>query len=170
MLLHDYSSLHKDNYFGKYLDVENTLLLKLEETPVQKLNSKKSIAKVLITNGIKTSGKILLYVDSDVQNLEYGSSIWVKANPRIIAEAKHPYQFDYKRFLGYRNNTHQLFLQDGQCIVSSRVGGSSLIRYAKEVRIHFLSILEKSDWNKDELVIGSALLLGYKNHMNENVS
>jgi competence protein ComEC len=170
LLLHEYSSVNKENYFGNYLQSENIFLLELVEEPIVKENSKKSIAKVLITNKSMTSGKILLYLDKELADLNYGSRLWVKETHQKISEPKNPHQFNYKKFLENRNVSYQLFVQEGNYHVSIEMGGNVLVKQAMQVRSIFLGIFEDLDWTKDEMAIGSALLLGYKNHMSQNVS
>ena len=61
----------------------------------------------------ETSGKVNLYVSkkSIQDNIQWGNKMLVRGSPSAVQPPSNPHEFDFKRFLTFRNTYHQHFVQ-----------------------------------------------------------
>jgi len=123
------------------------------------------------TNFRQTSGNILVYLsrDSISEKLEYGDRITAFGIPRELTNAKNPYAFNFKEYQHYQNIHYQLFLKENEWKLSSEKNGNSLFKFAIKQRKKFLNILKKYLPDSESFSVGSALILGYKDEMSDEV-
>jgi competence protein ComEC len=106
-------------------------------------------------------GKVLLYFSKDFPvPPAYGDKLLVKGNPYEVKGPLNPGEFDYRKFLSYRNIHHQQFLRPGQVIVIGNAPPNVLMGYAIEARIWADQMLAKYVAGGREQAIASALVLG----------
>jgi len=117
------------------------------------------------------SGNVIAYIqrDSLSENLAYGDNIICYANVDELNNPKNPHVFNYKNYLHFKNIHYQVFLKENEWRVSSQSGGYFVLKFAFEQRKKFLNILRKYLPDSESFSVGSALILGYKNEMNEEV-
>lgn len=117
------------------------------------------------------TGNLILFLDKmpDSVTIRYGDRIVVTGEPRPTEPAKNPCAFDYARYLHFRNIHHQCFVHGTDVIVVSSGHGNGLQRNAYEWRDYLLSVLKKYFPTTDEYAVASALLVGFKDDLSDDV-
>ena len=123
------------------------------------------------SNFHQTNGNVLVYLkkDSLSENLEYGDKITAFGTLREVQNTNNPNAFNFKDYLHYQNIHYQLFLKENEWKVSTKTGGSPLFNFAFQQRKKFLEILKKYLPDSESFSVGSALILGYKDEMDDEV-
>lgn len=116
-------------------------------------------------------GYLLLLADPTpkAEALRYGDRIWVAARARPTEPPKNPHAFDYQRYLHYRNLHYQAFVRDSVWGLVDRGHGNWLRRTAYAWRERLLFVLREYFPTQDEYAVASALLLGYKEDLSEEL-
>ncbi len=121
------------------------------------------VKKVKTNEWHDKQGIVLLYVSKkSVAKIHwnYGDRLLIKGSPVEIKPPANPNEFDFKRFLSFKNIYHQQFVQSNQIqkVGESKVKG--VIYYSLQAREWASSILEKFVEGEQERAIVSALVLG----------
>lgn len=108
------------------------------------------------------SSKTLLYVakTSGALNWRYGDLIFVKGAPSEIKPPANPGEFDFKRFLSFKNIFHQHFVQGNEVKWVGRAEAKGLIYYSHLARAWSLQKIDQFVKGEKEQAIASALVLG----------
>ena len=129
---------------------------------------KNSFKTTLVVKEIKTdsgwreaSGKINFYISRKTftHNLTWGDEIIVVGQPQPIQPPANPYEFDFKRFLTFKNTYHQQFIQGNDYKLTGRVE-VGLLRYSSLARAYFSSIIKKYVQGAQEQAVSLALVIG----------
>jgi competence protein ComEC len=122
----------------------------------------------LEVNAIKTShwhpttGKVLLYVSKKAGPItwKYGDQLLIKGAPQLLKAPANPGEFDFKRFLGFKNIYHQQYALPDQVkwILSAERKG--FIYYSHEARRWASKKLNQYISGEQEQAIAAALVLG----------
>jgi len=115
------------------------------------------------------SGYVYAYFPRDSKGLLVGKTIVCKNKLTLISEPKNPYEFNYKKYLYYKNIYHQLFLREKDFVVESRISGLPFTEYPLLLKEHLLSILKENNLSDDKLAVTSALLLGYDDEISSEL-
>jgi competence protein ComEC len=165
----------KPQHFGN-IEIENSLIrLRISEPVSEKTNSYQVVGKVthIMTDSlvIETKGGILLYLekDSDAVNLKYGDVILLSNNIQEIQPPKNPDAFNYKKFLSRQGIYHQAYRRTGNWHKSDSWDGNILIASAHKLREKALNALQKNNISGREFSVVSALLLGYREYLDEDL-
>lgn len=158
-----------EQYFVNFLEEENTLFLELIEEPQAKANSFKVAAEVYAVNNKETKGTLLLYLEKKLDSLHYGNRLIALAKPREITNPSNPNQFNYRDFLFHKNISHQLYLSKSDIVILDEMGGSAFKKNILDFRQNLLNLFRKQDLSSQEISISSALLLGYKQDMSDEI-
>jgi competence protein ComEC len=117
---------------------------------------------------IKTSqwqpikGKVLLYVfkkGGDVR-WRYGDQIIIQGSPQLLKPPANPGEFDFKRFLSFKNIYHQQFVLPDQVKWISSTERKGFIYYSHEARRWASKKLNQYIRGEQEQAIAAALVLG----------
>lgn len=92
----------------------------------------------------------------------YGDICWLKATPRLIIAQKNPENFDYQKYLHFKNIHFQTFVHEKNIKLVATRRGNLLKTFALDCRNHFLYLLKKNLSTPNEWGVGAALLLGYR--------
>ena len=117
---------------------------------------------------IKASGKILLYLPLQ-SNFNYGDKIIVNGNPSLVSPPLNPYQFDYKKYLSYKQVYHQHFIKRNQVTTLEKGYGNPLIALAIESRKYLGEKLFALNKQSQEFAIASGIVLGTKNKIDDEL-
>jgi competence protein ComEC len=138
-----------------------------------------SVKVVLQVNALKTGNiwqksesKIILYLPKDTMSEKLISGDYIYVNPKfnIPQNPKNPHQFNYKKYLQFHLIAGQAFLKSADWVkIRANQRKFSLYSLSQKIRKKFVDILHKTPLTDDELAITQALVLGYKNDMNDNV-
>lgn len=108
----------------------------------------------------EVEGKILLYVSKNgFQQVKRGDLVRVAGMPSVMKGPANPNEFDFKRFLTFKNIFHQQFATADR-ITKVGESGKDIIYYAQEFRTKAAAILQKYVTGKDEQAVVLALVLG----------
>ncbi len=122
------------------------------------------------------SGNVLVYLKKDSlpngldsTRIQYGDLILVKSNVRIMEAPKNPEAVDFKKYWHFQNIHYQCFIQSDDIKILAIHQGNALISKALDWKNYFISILKKHLGTEREFAVGSALLLGSKEAITEEV-
>jgi len=166
---------HDKNWFGKKYKYENALIVTLIENPVEKTKSYKANASVnyILENDscIKTKGTIILYFkkDSTLSTLEYGSQLIITKPLQEIKNSGNPGGFNYKRYALFQGITHQVYLKQDEFEILSTTNKNFVQQFLNKSRTKVLSILRKNIKGEKELGLAEALLIGYKDDLDNTL-
>jgi competence protein ComEC len=169
MLLVDIHSTQDDaTHFSKYQRI-SYLQVQVTAVPQQKKKSHKLVLDVSSvlreSTWIPAKGRLLAYVEQDVASgqLEIGDCLLIPVAFKAIDEPSNPGEFDYKKFLMYRDIYHQQYLPSSSWHKEGYE--ASLRRTAEQWRQVLLARLEQIDMQADELSVAAALVLGKKDSL-----
>jgi competence protein ComEC len=108
------------------------------------------------------SGQVLLYFKkSDFDRpYNYGDVLLVQGTPQEVTAPANPGEFDYKRFLTFRNIYHQHFISEGKVVFIRHEPPNLVKEYAIRARLWANAILHRYVDGTQERAIASALVLG----------
>ena len=165
LITQQHKPLNNRFHFQKYSAVAS--LVVLQEDVVAKAKSFKCEVEVIAVKSAdkwkNTEGKAILYLAKDTlsEQLTYGDELLINANWKIISEPSNPAQFNYKNYLFNSGVTAQQYLQPKYWNLVSVSKKGSLRKLAFVYQKKLLQLLE-NHFQKEELAVISALLLGYK--------
>jgi competence protein ComEC len=163
------------NWVGNFYAEKDAIVATLDEPLVEKTKSFKANARLqsIIKEGktIPVNGKIIVYFrkDSTPPRLLYGSQIAFNKPLQEIKNSGNPGGFDYKRYSLFHGITHQVFLKQDEFEV---LNGNKEIAFKKfifGVRENILNILRKNIPGEKELGLAEALLIGYKDDLDQKL-
>lgn len=104
----------------------------------------------------------ILYVakEGDRPAFSYGDRLLVNRSLAVLEAPANPQEFDFKRFLGFKNIYHQQFLKSSQVVLLGQQPKTNLIHYAYRVRMWAADVLKKYLPDLRSQAIALALALG----------
>lgn len=119
----------------------------------------------------KISGNILVYLpkDSISESLKYGDKILITGVLRKVSPPTNPQSFDYQQYLHYKNIHYQLFPKAEEWYPLKENKVNQVLKIAFQLRLNFIEILRKYLPDENQFAVGSALILGYKDEITEEV-
>jgi competence protein ComEC len=138
----------------------------VRSAPESKTNSWKFYVEVV---RIKTdtwklaSGKVVLYVSKKTINKIpwlYGDHLLVHGEPQKLKPPANPNEFDFRRFLTFKNIYHQQFLKANQIQFVAPPARRGFIYYSHRVRDWASSIIESTIKGDQNQAVAMALILG----------
>jgi competence protein ComEC len=118
------------------------------------------------------SGNALVYIrkDSSEQHPpQYGDLILIKSRLRSVESPKNPDAFDFQKYLHRQNIHYQMFTTLDAVKVLAQKRGNPIQQLAIDCQKFLLSILKNHLTTDREFAVGSALLLGYNDAVDEDV-
>ena len=118
----------------------------------------------------KNSGRILLNVQKDSLNnsFEIGSHLLINGTLYKNKPAKNPNQFDYSKYLEGIQIYAQIYADASNIKIGSIIEKNAWY-YSLKLRTKILHNLEKSKFNKDELHVAAALILGQQQDISPDI-
>ena len=170
---------HKDirnnkAWLGHNYNNNASLIVTLDESPVEKTKSYKANATVeyLLDDSsvVPVKGKIILYFKKDsLLRLNYGSQIFFKKPLQEIKNSGNPGGFDYKRYSLFQGITHQVYLKPEEFETLSSKNEKWFRKFIYRSREKVLNILRQNITEEKELGLAEALLIGYKNDLEQSL-
>lgn len=163
------------NHFSNF-DKENALLrVRLIEPVSEKTNTYQIVG--LATHIVnkdsaqKVRGKLIAYFQKDslAAALKYGDIIYMEFDIQRVRPPQNPSAFNFKKFLSNQNIFHQVYRRSGQWYSSGENEGNPVISYAHKMRQKALDALEENGIKGREFSVASALLLGYREYLDEDL-
>jgi competence protein ComEC len=121
------------------------------------------VTQVQTNEWLEKNGKVLLYISKksmDSISWQYGDRLLIKGNPLELKAPSNPYEFDFKRFLGFKNIYHQQFVYADQVEKVEETKRKGFIYYSLKARAWSSSILNQYIEGGQEQAIAAALVLG----------
>ena len=190
---------HDYNWIGNTYKENNVLIATLDETPVEKTNSIKANATVSYIregeNTVPVKGTIILYFKKEltaarlptlaltdgedpvgleeaslsIQKPGYGSQIVFKKSLQEIKNSGNPGGFNFKRYSLFHGITHQVYLKPDEFAVLKRKKEKWFDKFLNTCREKVLTILRNNIKGEKELGLAEALLLGYKDDLDQTL-
>lgn len=140
--------------------------------------SGKQKLEVSITNLIEEndsvlpgSGKLIIYVSEEnaLEEPFYGDEIKFSGNLQAIQSSGNPHAFDFQKYMGRKGIYHQLYISESGVQKTGNISGNKFYRRAQQLRTSCLEILSNRISGEAERGVASALLLGYKEWIPDQV-
>lgn len=167
--------LNDKNHFSYIQDYQGQAIIKVTEPVTEKNNSFQLNGNVICVIGkdstFSTIGKIVIYLEKDslASSIEYGDIIITEFNFQETQPPSNPNEFNYKKFLANNNIFHQAYRRSGDWHNSGINKGNWLLSNANMLRENALNILENNNIKGREYAVTSALVLGYKENLDEEL-
>jgi len=165
--------LHTDRLFDDHYSNQNhgevcTLVGTLSSDAVPRAKSVKAeleLDQIILNGSQKSNGTLLVYFENTEEALQlgYGDRVVLKGRVNPIPEPQNPDEFNYKRYMGFHQITHQIYCPVNDWQMTEK--GTGLIRTIKDWQHGVMDILQDQGINDRELAILSALLVGYKHYL-----
>jgi competence protein ComEC len=147
----------------------NESILAYEGTVEDHLYERKNSFKTtILVSRIKTdsgwrdvSGKVNLYISKKTiqDNIHWGNQVLILGAPSEVQPPANPHEFDFKRFLTFRNTYHQHFVQGADVIWLGHTR-KDFFYYSAEARKLFSEIIKQYVPGEQEQAIALALVIG----------
>ncbi len=166
MALHQWQDVRNHNSY--FLNHEGAYLIaQVEEPGVAKKRSWKVEASIIARGGIGTStvvnGKIIIYLKKtdSICLLQYRDRMQIPYSKiREISPPQNPDEFNYKRYLAFRQIHHQIYLQPNEITIIPYEKYFSASEKVYELQEYFRKILSIYIGNNSQKGIAQALLYG----------
>jgi competence protein ComEC len=156
-------SFSANSYICQITDSEtkHTVKVMLRERPRSTAYRSRYIADVVRIDAKKCTGKIMVNLDhADFgENLDVGTLLQITAPIIKHRPPKNPGQFDYGAYLANKSVMAQIYAGAADVKIAP-VPQKGLFYYSDRCRNTIIGNLEKSHFNKKELAVVAALLLG----------
>jgi len=128
------------------------------------------IADVIALNNKKSYGKILLNIrkNSTLSILEIGTHLKVNGKIYLNKNPFNPNQFDYGKYLENKQIYAQIYSNANEIKIGSSIE-KGVNRYFSKLRNKIIRNLEKNNFNKTELSVVVALILGQQQDISKDI-
>ena len=172
ILSNNNETIHKNHYLHQITQVEKEILSQLiiEEKLKNTLNNDRYVAKVVELNNKKSYGKIILNIKKNkiLPTIEIGSSILVSGSLYKNRNPNNPNQFDYGKYLENQQIYAQIYADSKDILIGNKVQ-KGVNYYASKLRNKIIHNLEKNNFNKTELSVVVALILGQQQDISKEI-
>ncbi len=123
------------------------------------------------TTWYRTNAYLLLYVkkENGVDPFYYGDKILVKGQPQPLSSPQNPHEFDFKRFLSFKNIFHQQFVNPDEVIFVSSIASKDIKYFSFKARLWASTQLKSRLPHQQEQAIAMALTLGVKDGIDNDL-
>ena len=157
-------------HYQSHLTEHNQVLATVLEDIKQKASLKTTV-RVDYINGQPSRGKLLVYfpVEDDVTHIKPGCSISFASSILPARANSNPLAFDYKAYLINRGVNYQSYLRTGTYKLEHVGKLPWVLQYTYDLRNEALDILAERLHTKEQLATASAMILGYRDHISEDL-
>jgi competence protein ComEC len=165
-------TLNSNHYLKELDSAENEYSAEIiiKEKLKNTINNDRYVAKIIELNNKKSYGKIILNIrkDSLMPNLEMGSHLKVTGSFYKNRKPNNPDQFDYGKYLENQQIYAQVYADPSSIKIGSQVD-KTISYYASKLRNRIIYNLDKNQFNKTELSVVVALILGQQQDISQEV-
>lgn len=159
------TQLHDLHHLSSVSEKINSYRAVITTHPQERERSWKFEAEVDLVNTTMwqpVSGRIMLYLskDSSICPYGYGDVLVLKGSPQPVPAPGNPGEFDYRKFLAYRNIFQQHFVRKHEVIKIDHSPPCKLIKLAIQARVWADATLKRFIRGDREQATISALVLG----------
>lgn len=115
------------------------------------------------------SGKVLLYIDKTAPKPRYGDVLLIRGAPRLVESPQNPAQFDYQRFLSYKQIFHQQYLRQTDFTLTGKRDTNWLKEGAYTVSEWSDAALRRLVPLDREYAVAKAMILGLRDEMDSDL-
>lgn len=161
-----FTDSRREDHISKVTDAIEAYEAVVRSVPEEKEKSWKieaEVTKIKTNQWQHVTGKLLLYVSKQNNqgvDWHYGDRILVKGTPHILNSPANPFEFDFKRFLSFKNISHQQFVSTADVKLIERNSRKGFIYYSHQARAWCMKKLNEYVRGEDERAIAIALVLG----------
>lgn len=166
--------IYRNNHFSKVSSEQ--LIVVIDETPRIKGDIARFIVKVNTaidkSQTTPVKGNLLLAMRFDTLNplnFNYGDELIIKSKFKDTEPAYNPAEFNYKRFLSYKQIYHQSFINIKEVNRIGREKGNPIINEALIFREKQVDKFRKFLKFKDSQSVASTLILGYRAELDQHI-
>ena len=158
--------IHHESIFEKKHLVSVTVREKLRSSSF----NDRYVVLVNQIDGLAKSGRLLLNVRKDSLNrtFEIGTHLQIKGSLYQNGPAKNPNQFDYGKYLENKQIYAQMYADVSEMKMGSIIE-NDVWYYTSKLRTKIIRNLEKSNFNKAELHVAIALILGQQQDISPEI-
>ena len=158
--------IHHESIFEKKHLVSATVREKLRSSSF----NDRYVVLVNQIDGVAKSGRLLLNVRKDSLNhaFETGTHLQIKGSLYQNGPAKNPNQFDYGKYLENKQIYAQMYADVSEMKMGSIIE-KDVWYYTSKLRTKIIRNLEKSNFNKAELHVAIALILGQQQDISPEI-
>ena len=158
--------IHHESIFEKKHLVSVTVREKLRSSSF----NDRYVVLVNQIDGVAKSGRLLLNVRKDSLNrtFEIGTHLQIKGSLYQNGPAKNPNQFDYGKYLENKQIYAQMYADVSEMKMGSIIE-KDVWYYTSKLRTKIIRNLEKSNFNKAELHVAIALILGQQQDISPEI-
>jgi competence protein ComEC len=108
------------------------------------------------------SGRLNLHwpKDQQVGGLDYGDILLIKGSPQEVKGPQNPHEFDFKKFLAYKNIYHQHYVRGGQWALFAKASHHGFLYYANRARNWSVATIKSAVTSEREQALVIALVIG----------
>ncbi|MCI0751536.1 MAG: ComEC family competence protein [Flammeovirgaceae bacterium] len=138
----------------------------ISKAALEKDKSWKQEAEVTTINvngkWLERKGEVLLYFPKGEfqRPFSYGDELLIEGSPHELTPPANPGEFDYKRFLIFKNTYHQHFVRANEVMRMGYAPSSTVMKLAIQARDYAQQTLNRYVNGEREQAIASALVLG----------
>jgi competence protein ComEC len=114
-------------------------------------------------------GKVLLYLDKAVSKPHYGDVLLIRGAPHLVEPPQNPGQFDYQRFLSYKQIFHQHYLRGTDFVLTGKRQTNWLKDWAYRVSEWSDAALRRLVPLDREYAVAKAMVLGLRDEMDNEL-
>jgi len=161
-----FTDSRKENHLSKISQPIEAYEAMVRSVPEQKAKSWKvelEVLRVKTGSWMPVTGKLLLYLskkNNSTPAWKYGDRILVKGNPQQLNPPANPGEFDFKRFLSFKNISHQQFVLPDAVKLLNSTSRKGFIYYSHQARAWCLKKIYEFVHGDDEQAIAVGLVLG----------
>ncbi|MFO7843471.1 MAG: ComEC/Rec2 family competence protein [Bacteroidales bacterium] len=154
---------------------KNIYIATIIEDPSEKPNSYQTTLSIHYLKDScgwnQENGKILAYFEKDtnIQKVAFGDRLIIQSYINPVKHSGNPKTFNYKRYLAFRDIHHQTYIQSGKFKIVEHGKGPWIYQFSNNIRSRLLDIYQKNKITGDEFAVLSALTLGYKEELSQDI-
>ncbi|MFC2138898.1 ComEC/Rec2 family competence protein, partial [Bacteroidota bacterium] len=152
--------LNQNKPENKFNDA-NTFIGIIDEAPLKKENSIKTIVKLVFPEKYK----VLIYLEPSDDDPKLGDYLIFNTHLKNTSNTGNPHEFDYKKYLSFHNIHLQSYIKKENWTISKVPGPFQIRYYANNIRYKIFKLYQLNELTGKELNIISALTLGYKSNL-----
>ena len=169
------TEIWQKTHFSRFLEDSTYVLMQLE-TPIEEkektFKAEVKIVELVNDNQLhRVLGKALVYFQKseDAATLKYGDRVLTNSRFKQLKDPKNPHAFDYAAYMRNFQVYHQSYIRHDQWQKIAENHGHWFFKRIYKTRQYFLEILEEKAGSQAEIGVASAILLGNKAKLDEEV-
>jgi competence protein ComEC len=169
---------HKPNHFKSVLnDKKEKYVVGIVTDRVEKATNFRMTLEIYKMGNTADSlhnvtGNLLVYLKKDSlvnTTPQYGDLVLFQTRVNEVESPKNPDAFDFKNYLHHQNIHFQAFVEQEDVKILAQKRGNPLMQIIADWQTALVNILKTYLPTEREFAVGSALILGYKDGMTEEV-